>query len=273
MKIVYADINRLNIESAFSRQALSFDELYSGNAIVNYKRRRVREHLQKYMMPDSNVLELNSGTGEDAIYLARLGHRVHATDFSEGMQERLKEKVFECGLEAVISTELRSFTCLSDLQNKGPYDHIFSNFGGLNCTGELDKVLLSLSGLLKPGGIVTLVIIPKFCLWETLLIFKGKVKTATRRWFGRNGTRAHIEGTYFNCWYYNPSYVIKHTRNSFEPLEVEGLCTIVPPSYIENFADKYPRVYKFLESKEDQLKDKFPWKYWGDYFIISLRKK
>ncbi len=273
MKIVYADINRLNIESAFSRQAVIFDELYSENAIVNYKRRRVREHLQKYMMPGSSVLELNSGTGEDAIYLARLGHHVHATDLSEDMLECLKQKVADRELEGLISTELRSFTCLPDLENRGPYDHIFSNFGGLNCTKELDKVLSSFAGLLKPNGIITLVIIPKFCLWETLLIFKGKIRTATRRWFGKSGTRAHIEGTYFNCWYYNPSYIIRHTRNSFDLLEIEGLCTIVPPSYIEKFTDKYPRIYRFLESKEDHFKSRFPWKYWGDYFIISLRKK
>jgi ubiquinone/menaquinone biosynthesis C-methylase UbiE len=273
MKIVYTDINRLNVETAFSRQAVSFDELYSRNAIVNYKRKRVREHLLKYMTPESSVLELNSGTGEDAIYLARLGHQVHATDISEGMQQRLREKVEERGLDKFISAELCSFTQLSDLRNRGPYDHIFSNFGGLNCTRDLDKVLQSLAGLLKPNGVITLVIIPKFCLWETLLIFKGKLKTASRRWFGRNGTRAHIEGTYFNCWYYNPSYVIKHTRDSFDLLEIEGLCTIVPPSYIDNFAEKYPHIYRCLESKEDYFKHKFPWKYWGDYFIISLRKR
>ena len=53
---------------------------------------------------------------------------------------------------------------------KGPYDMIFSNFAGLNCTGELDKVLASFSSLLKPKGIVTLVLLPGFCLWEFLLI-------------------------------------------------------------------------------------------------------
>jgi ubiquinone/menaquinone biosynthesis C-methylase UbiE len=273
MKLVYADTNRLNIEAAFSNQAALFDDLYSQNAIVNYKRKRVREHLLKFMTPDSSVLELNCGTGEDAVYLALNGHRVHATDVSLGMQERLRAKVDQRGLKTFISTELCSFTQLNALQNRGPFDHIFSNFGGLNCTQDLDRVLQSFSGLLKTNGIVTLVIIPKFCLWEALLIFKGKFKTATRRWFSKKGAQAHIDGTYFKCWYYNPSYVIKHMGSSFQLLEIEGLCTVVPPSYIENFAEKYPRIYKYLESKEDHLRNKFPWKYCGDYFIISLKKK
>ena len=99
--------------------------------------------------------------------------------------------------------------------NRGPYDLIFSNFAGLNCTNELDKVLQSFDSLLKPGGIVTLVILPKFCLWEFLLLFKGKFKTAFRRFSGSKGAKAHIEGEYFRCWYYNPSFIRKHLKNSF----------------------------------------------------------
>ena len=69
---------------------------------------------------------------------------------------------------------------LDNLKNRGPYDHIFSNFAGLNCTDELNKVLDSFNCLLKPGGFVTLVILPKFCLWEFLLLFKGKFKLLSR---------------------------------------------------------------------------------------------
>jgi len=149
---------------------------------------------------------------------------------------------------------------------------IFSNFAGLNCTDELEKVLASFNGLLNPGGVITLVILPQFCLWETLLLFKGKFRMASRRFFSKTGAKAHVEGTYFKCWYYNPSYIIKRTRNNFKVLGIEGLCTIVPPSYIESFAEKHPRAYRFLKEKEDKLKSRWPWKYFGDYYIISLRK-
>ena len=177
------------------------------------------------------------------------------------------------GMEGSISNELCSFTALPQLKNNGPYDLIFSNFAGLNCTDELDKVLASFYDLLKPNGVVTLVILPKFCLWETLLLFKGKFRTAFRRFFSHNGTKAHIEGTYFKCWYYNPSLIVKSLKDQFDLLGIEGLCTIVPPSYIEGFAEKYPSAYKFLKSKEDKLKSRWPWKYTGDYYIISLRKR
>ena len=266
-------INEQAAARAFSKQAPIFDELYAGDIIVQYKRKRVRDHVQRYLKPGSAILELNAGTGDDAIFFAKQGHTVHATDISDVMQNMLKEKVRLNDLKSQVSCELRSFTDLKNLFNRGPYDAIFSNFAGLNCTHELPKVLQSFDNLLKPGGFVTLVILPKFCLWEFMLLFKGKFRTAFRRLTGDKGSKAHIEGEYFKCWYYNPSFVRRNLENSFELAGVEGLCTLVPPSYIEKFAEKHPRMYKFLQKREDRWKDKWPWKSIGDYYIITLQKK
>jgi ubiquinone/menaquinone biosynthesis C-methylase UbiE len=272
MSVVISNSNESLSAAAFSAQSNKFDEIYSGNKIIEYKRERVRAHLKKFINPGDFILELNSGTGEDAIWLAQQKCKVHATDISTGMLEILQKKIKNEELENLITPEICSFTALEDLQQNGPYDMIFSNFAGLNCTRDLDKVLTSFSVLLKPGGIVTLVILPKFCMWEFLLIFKGKFKTATRRLFSKNGRSARVEGHRFKCWYYNPSFIIKHLKKDFKLLSIEGLCTFVPPSYIENFAEKHPRAYQFLKAKENKWEEKWPWKYVGDYYIISLQK-
>jgi ubiquinone/menaquinone biosynthesis C-methylase UbiE len=267
-------INELEAAEAFSRQALVFDEYDAGNTIIHYKRQRVREQVIRYLPPSSHILELNAGTGEDAIFFAGRGHRVHATDIAEGMLARLIRKVDARGLTDRITAERCSFTALDSLRQKGPYDLIFSNFAGLNCTRELEKVLGSFDNLLKPGGQVTLVILPPFCLWETLMLLKGNFRTAFRRLMGRRrGTKAHVEGHYFRCWYYPPSYVRRTLGDRFGLLDLEGLCTIVPPSYIEGFAEDHPRAYRWLRGCEDKWKDKWPWRVIGDYYIISLRKK
>ncbi len=265
--------NEKKVAFAFSQQAASFDDLYSGNIIIQYKRQRVRNHLMKYLKPQSHILELNAGTGEDAVFLANQGHRVHATDLSSGMKQKMQQKILAAGLNSQVTTELCSFTKLETLSLQGPYDCIFSNFAGLNCTDGLDKVLRSFDRLLKPGGIVVLVILPKFCLWETLLLFAGKGKTATRRFFGSRGRKAKIESNTFTCWYYNPGFVKKTLKDNFKVLETEGLCTLVPPSYIEGFPQKHSKIYSWLCKAEDRLKNKWPWKYVGDYYIISLRKQ
>jgi len=258
---------------AFSGQAPVFDELYNSDTIINYKRDRVRKHVLRNLVPGSSILELNCGTGEDAIYFAGKNYHVHATDISGGMLYQLVQKVGKHKMNKRISFELCSYTHLEELKNKGPFDMVFSNFAGLNCTGDLDKVLTSLPALLNPSGLVTFVILPKFCLWETLLVFKGKFRTAFRRFFSGAGRKARVEGNYFKCWYYNPSYITKRLKNDFDLVAIEGLCTIVPPSYMEGFAEKHPSSFKFLRKWENRLKTKWPWKYIGDYYIISLRKK
>src|SRR5712671_4710465 len=120
--------------TAFTKQSGVFDKIYSGNSIIQYKRKRVRDHVEQFIKPNSRILELNAGTGEDAIYFAQRGHYVHATDISQGMQAELSEKVQISRFENRITYELCSFTALKQLHQKGPYDLIFSNFAGLNCT-------------------------------------------------------------------------------------------------------------------------------------------
>lgn len=262
--------NEQQAASAFGKQSTVFDDLYASDTIIQYKRQRVRDHVERYLQPGSSILELNAGTGEDAIYFADKGYHVHATDISEGMQSILSSKVKKAGLSHLITQENCSFTQLINLNNKGPYDLVFSNFAGLNCSSELDIVLRSLAQLVKPGGMITLVVLPGFCLWETLLVFKGKFKTAFRRFFSSKGALSRVEGEYFRCWYYNPSYIIKNTKKDFSLLSIEGLCTIVPPSYIEYFAEKHQRAFTFLRKKENRYKSSWPWKYIGDYYIISL---
>ncbi len=259
--------------AAFSAQSFVFDEQYATDGIVQYKRNRVRLRMLQCLQPGSHILELNAGTGDDAVFFAQKGFRVHATDISAGMQNKLSEKVAAQGLTALVSNELCSYTSLGSLANKGPYDSIFSNFAGLNCTGELKTVLDSFDDLLKPGGVVVLVILPKFCLWESLLFFRGKFKTATRRFFSGGGRKAKIGENKFTCWYYPPSFITRTLKDKFIHLQTEGLCTIVPPSYIEHFAERYSRLFSFLCRTENRLKSKWPWKYMGDYYIISLKKK
>ncbi len=267
-------INEQQAAAAFSKQALVFDAYDATNSIIHYKRKRVRDHVLRFLKPHSSILELNAGTGEDALFFAQQGHSVHATDIAAGMQDRLREKVKVQNLTRRITTEICSFTDLDTLKLKGPYDHIFSNFAGLNCTGELDKVLRSFSPLLKPGGHVTLVILPAFSLWETMLLFRGKFKTAFRRLlYRRKGAPAHVEGVHFKCWYYPASFVMRTLeQEQFELLGYEGLCTIVPPSYIEHFPERHPRWYNFLRRLEDKWKEKWPWRAIGDYYIISFAK-
>lgn len=106
----------------------------------------LREKFLKVLKSEEKItlLELGSGTGRDALYFKENGFDVLASDFSEGMIIKCKEK----GLNAV-TLDLYD---LSDLDNK--FDAVFSLNVLLHVPRkDLPKVLLEIAKVLNPGGV------------------------------------------------------------------------------------------------------------------------
>lgn len=260
-----------NVNAAFSKQSPVFDSIDESNELILWIRDRVHREVLSYIPPQAHLLELNCGTGIDAFFFAQQGIRVMATDNAEGMLHELEKKVSAAQMQDRLTLQRCSFNELEQLGNDVQYDYIFSNFGGLNCTDQLGKVLKDIDRLLKPGGRFTLVIMPKICLWEMAMVFKGYFKTAFRR-LKPGGTKAKVEGLYFHCYYYNPGFILNELKKSFRLLSLKGLSISVPPPFIEHFVVKYPRLFKKLEHLENKIWDKAPFNRWGDHFMITMEK-
>ena len=259
-----------SVSSAFSNQASGFDESDTKNEILQWMRSKVREHVMRLWRPGERILELNAGTGLDALFFAVKGFNVFATDNAPGMLSLMEEKVNMAHLQYKITVQQCSFLELEKLKGN-QFDHIFSNFGGLNCTDKLDQVINSFSPILKPGGTVTLVIMPKVCPWEMLFALKGNFKLAFRR-FKRGGAPAHLEGVNFTTWYYSPKEVKKMFGNRYSMVSVVGLGITVPPPFMEDFPSKHPHLYKKLIAIEESISEKAPFNAWADHFIITAKK-
>ena len=52
------NVNEDNAAKAFSKQAAVFDQYDAGNTIIQYKRRRVRERVERDLAPDSAILRI-----------------------------------------------------------------------------------------------------------------------------------------------------------------------------------------------------------------------
>ncbi len=156
--------------------------------------------------------------------------------------------------------------------NRKSFDYIFSNFGGLNCIDDLSEVFKHFKKILKPGGRITLVIIPPVCPWELALLFTGKFKTAFRR-LHKNGVIANIEGIKFTTYYHNLSKTIKALGPDFRIIETQGLASISPPPYMINFPKRFPNVYKMLIKFDEKFSHLFPFNKWADHFILTVEYK
>jgi len=257
------------IAEAFSRTAEKYDAFAEDHPHLTRMREKVYEHLGRFLPAGSSILELNAGSGTDAVALAERGYRVHATDIAPGMLVRAREKAQRLGLEGQITVQECSFLELEQVQ-RGPFDAVFSDLGGLNCVPDLMPVIQSLPHLLRPGGLVTWVLMPRICLWELGTVFSGQGRQAFRR-LGRGGTRAHLEGLYFQIYYFDPGQVVNWFGPGFECLSIEGLSVLTPTAESKNLARRHPRIYRVLSWLDDRLAPRRPWRGWGDFFIATFR--
>ncbi|MHB8579862.1 MAG: class I SAM-dependent methyltransferase [Ignavibacteriaceae bacterium] len=257
------------VKEAFDRQSEFFDEYEEHNEILKRLRLTVRGHLLRHVKNGDNILELNAGTGLDAVFLAHKGYKIHAIDIAEGMLNKLEKKINTPELRDKVSFELLSFTELDKLKVRN-FDYIFSNFGGLNCVDDLNKVTKHFNNILKPLGKITLVIMPPFSLWELTLALKGKFKPAFRR-LHKNGTTANIEGIKFKTYYYNLKEIKHALGKEFKLIEVQGLASVSPPPYFEDFPLLHPVLYKLFTLTDKYVSHIFPFNRCADHLILTFR--
>jgi ubiquinone/menaquinone biosynthesis C-methylase UbiE len=256
------------ISEAFSRTAEKYDAFAADHPNQARMRNKVYSHLTRLLPPGSHILELNCGTGTDAVEMARRGYSVHATDIAPGMLERLRAKVTDYALDDRITVEERSFLSLGEVPG-APFDAVFSDLGGLNCIADLSPVIRQLPNILKPNGIVTWVLMSHVCLWEIAELLRGHVRLAFRR-FSRGPVRSHLEGLHFDVYYFSPGQTIRWFGQDFDLLALEGLSVITPTAESKNFAKRHRLAYRVLSWLDDRLAPYWPWNGWGDFYIVSF---
>src|ERR671918_2545861 len=103
------------IAEAFSRTAEKYDSFAEDHPHLTRIRNKVYSHVMRYVPRGARILELNAGTGTDAVQLAQRGYFIHATDIAPGMLNRLHEKVNRMRLQERITTETLSFLSLNNV--------------------------------------------------------------------------------------------------------------------------------------------------------------
>ena len=88
------------------------------NYLVNYSRKIIRKEVLRLLPGNGEILEINSGTGTDAVYFASHGFRITATDISPGMIEVIQNKVATLDLHHLVNARECSFWNLDELDDK-----------------------------------------------------------------------------------------------------------------------------------------------------------
>ncbi len=259
--------------TVFDRIAEDYDLSFTHSHIGHAQRLAVWNYLDKHeRFNHSRVLEINCGTGEDAIFLASKNNKVVATDVSEAMIARAQKKVVQKNLEGCIQTSVCDLTDLSPIS--GSFDLIFSNFGGFNCVNpyQLGATVLDLADRLEPGGRVVCVLMGRFCLWETAyFLMKGQPSAAGRRSRPVPVEVEFPDGSLQPTWYYSPRGLTTLFKPKFRPVAVRPVGFFLPPSYLEPFFIKRPNVLKALASLEKQIRGNSLVAYASDHYLAEFR--
>jgi SAM-dependent methyltransferase len=260
---------------AFDAIALDYDREFTSTLLARTLREQVWARLATHFNAGNRVLELNCGTGEDAIWLARRGVRVTATDVSTAMLNVTERKARDCGVSELIET--RALDLAAPLTWQGErsgvrYTGVLSNFGGLNCVQDLRPLAAFLADRIKPHGMVILVLMNRWCAWEIVWhLLHLQPRTALRR-LRRDGVEANIGRDTVHVWY--PS--IKALRQVFAPhfqlRRVIGLGVCLPPSYLDPMMAKRPRLFQWLKRGDGVCCGAFPFNHLADHIILEFER-
>lgn len=259
---------------AFDTYAAGYDAHFIHSAIGRLQRRQVWDQLGPYLPGAKDILEINCGTGEDAIRLAQQGHRVLATDASAEMIDKCRKKMEKRQTNENIGFLQLDFMSLSEKLKDRQFDLIFSNFGGLNCIGEKDTQRLSgiFEKLLRPKGLLFLVYMSRACLWERFYYNYKRDKARARRRKTPGPVLARIMGKTLNIWYYEPRNLQLVYGRHFNLLEARPVGLFVPPTYLEAYFKNKPNVLRIL-SRLDILFNVTTLANFADHFAIVFEKK
>jgi len=255
----------------FDAGAEAYDAQFSRTLIGGMMRRAVWARCAARFGAGSNILEMNCGTGEDALWLARHGLNVLATDTAPEMLRIARAKIAAAaGKVRFHNVRFRQLAWeqLAALE-EGPFDGMLSNFGGLNCVEDLRAAACALAGRLRPGAAAILCIMGPCVPWEWLwFLSQGRPDRAFRRLRRQGATWAGLRIRY-------PS--IRQTRQAFAPefrvVRSSALGALLPPPYTGKILARAPRLISGLNRLERSIETLWPLPALADHYVLELLRR
>ncbi len=257
---------------AFDAIADQYDSSFTHTPIGRELRQIVWRSLSDTFQPGTRVWELNCGTGEDAVWMAKREIHVLASDGSPAMLEIASRKAAAYHLSDRIEFLLYDFANPAADWPDAQFDGVLSNFGGLNCIPDLRPLATVLARCIKPGGRLVIVVMGRWCAWEILWhLLHLQPRRAFRR-LARTGAEGCIGGHNIRVWY--PA--AKAFRGAFAPefkiRRIIGLGVFLPPSYLHPVLAGRSGLFRLLCRFEQSRASIPPFRILGDHILYDFER-
>ena len=260
------------IQAPFDALAEGYDQGFTFSKIGQAQRSAVWKELGQTFHSGDRVLEIGCGTGIDACFLAERGVRVIACDSSSAMLQVAARRVREMGAS---TADLRMLAAenLAALEQEAPFAGAFSNFAALNCVEDLNAVGRNLGRLLKPGGTALLCFLGPCCLWEVIwYLLRAKPRKAFRRWHSAGVTAKLAPGASVQVRYYSVRALARIFAPALRLRSWRGIGLMVPPSYVESAAQRFPALLKLAEQGDRLLASCPVIRGFSDHILLKLER-
>jgi SAM-dependent methyltransferase len=232
--------------SAFDGKAQDYDAEFTSSALGQELRARVWQRLAVVFLGHQRILELGCGTGEDAVRLARAGHRVVAIDASAEMIRVARQKAVDAGCAEHIEFHCLPMESLDELPYEGRMDGVFSNFGAINCVADMAGLSRTIARRVQAGAPLLFVAMGRYVPWEwAWYLARGDTRRAFRR-FAKKGTAWRG----LTIHYPTPGALARSLAPLFEERRRAALGFALPPSYAAGWLDSSPRALSLLSALE-----------------------
>ena len=262
---------QMQATAPFDVLADTYDEVFTRSLIGQAQRAQVWRVLAQAFSNGQHVLEMNCGTGEDALFLTRRGLSVLACDSSPRMISVARSRKAAEQPGAKVEFRLLPTEQVNQLSRE-QFDGAFSNFGGLNCVEDLGSVATNLANLLKPGASLILCLANRVCAWEMLWYgVQGNWQKAFRR-LQRAGVVATLGSTRVPVWYPRVRELARKFAPWFRLRSYRGVGVFVPPSYLEHWTRRHTSVLRICERLDGVIA---PWRVLrncGDHVLLHFER-
>jgi ubiquinone/menaquinone biosynthesis C-methylase UbiE len=257
------------VARAFGTLAPDYDAIFDPNVVIRRLRHDLYETIRCLVAPPAKILDINCGTGTDALHLASEGYTTVGLDVTEPMIVEARRKSMGSTRASFVHTSYDDLDALPE----NAFDLVLSNFGGLNCTGNLRTVASHVAKRLKPDCYFVAVLMPSFSLWETCAyIARAQFKHAFRR-MKAGGAIAEFNGHPFRVHYFTPSNAAQQLEELFVVRDVYAWNVLTPPPHAWRIAEAFPTLTSWLE-RLDHLICRLPmFRSMGDHYVMVLQKR
>lgn len=239
--------------AAFDVLARNYDQVFTHTVVGRAQREAVWRELDRCFLAGQRVLEINCGTGVDAIHLAQRGVEVVACDASPEMTVVARRHAEAAGVEKRIEFVVLKTENIFLLGKNFHFDGLISNFGGLNCSKDISNIAYDLATLLRPGAKTFVCVFSPFCAWEMIwYLLHGKPGKAFRRF--RAVAQASLgDGKMITVYRHSVHSLKRAFTPYFHFRRRKGVGISVPPSYMESLARGFPSGMAAARAMDRQI--------------------